>query len=607
MKIDVWAATQPAEFDDDANTSLSRVSLTDTKVMMVDDEPLMTDLIQSYLEDAGYTRFVISNDPREALALLRREEPGVLLLDLVMPEVSGFDLLAAIRADRALRYTPVIVLTASTGADAKLRALQLGATDFLAKPVDESELVLRVRNTLAFRRYHQQLINFDVVTGLPNQGPFDRGIEAMLARRDLVGGRVALFSVQVPECRHLRETVDQEAADRLAKAVAQRLTRFASAFEGDAMLATSAEQAPRTARLAADQFAVLLEGLADAERVAEAAQRLEAMLLEPVPLIPHDVVLTPWIGVSMSPGDGETAEALRKGADLASTHARSKGGKTFAFASAEQNAKSYERFRLGSQLHGAAQRGELRLHYQPKVDLASNRIVGAEALVRWQHPEHGLLSPARFIPLAEELGLIASLGNWVIEQGLRDLADWARAGHRDLRLAVNVAKAQFVSGDLCRTLRSAMLDSGMPASRLVIEITESMLMENVGAALAQMQELKALGVTLSIDDFGTGYSSLSYLKQFPVDELKVDRSFVMDLPGREADTAIVRAVIDLGHSLGMSVTAEGVETDVQRTCLKQLGCDTYQGFLFSRPVPAKDLLDLLSFDAPSLGMADRAL
>jgi predicted signal transduction protein with EAL and GGDEF domain len=604
MKTDVWAATRPAEVDD-AEGSLSRVSLTDSKVMMVDDEPLMTDLIHSYLEDAGYTRFVISNDPREALALLKREEPGVLLLDLMMPEVSGFDLLAAIRADRALRYTPVIVLTASSGADAKLRALQLGATDFLAKPVDESELVLRVRNTLAFRRYHHQLINFDAVTGLPNQRPFDRGLEAMLARRDLVGGKMALFSVHVPECRHLRETINQAAADGLAKAVAQRLSRFASALEADPMLATSTELAPRTARLAADQFAVLVEGLSDAEEVAKAAQRLQAVLLEPVQLTPHDVVLTPWIGVAMSPGDGDTVEALRQGADLASTHARTKNGGAFAFASAEQNARSYERFRLGSQLHGAAQRGELCLHYQPKLDLASNRIVGAEALVRWQHPEHGLLPPARFIPLAEELGLIGLIGDWVIEQALRDLSAWARAGYR-LQVAVNVAKAQFESGDLCGTLRRAMFDRGVPASQLVIEITESMLMENVRGALAQMQELKALGVTLSIDDFGTGYSSLSYLKQFPLDELKVDRSFIADLPGSHADLAIVRAVVELGHSLQMSVTAEGVETEGQRRCLGLLGCDTYQGFLFSRAVPAKDLLDALTASVPSRATPGRS-
>jgi diguanylate cyclase len=263
------------------------------------------------------------------------------------------------------------------------------------------------------------------------------------------------------------------------------------------------------------------------------------------------------------------------------------------FASHTLNAKSLERLTLGSQLRGAAQRGELRLHYQPKVEVKSNRIVGAEALVRWQHPTHGLLPPARFIQLAEEFGLIEGIGEWVIQQACDDAARWQRLGLGAVKIAVNVAKPQFASGSLCRVLRQAMFDSGVAAAQLVIELTESMLMDNVPANLAQLHELKSLGVTLSIDDFGTGYSSLSYLKRFPLDELKVDRSFVMDLPGQRADTAIVSTVIQLGHSLGMTVIAEGVETQAQLDCLRELGCDNYQGFLFSRPVPAEQLVAML--------------
>jgi EAL domain-containing protein (putative c-di-GMP-specific phosphodiesterase class I) len=249
---------------------------------------------------------------------------------------------------------------------------------------------------------------------------------------------------------------------------------------------------------------------------------------------------------------------------------------------------------LGSQLRGAAHRGELRLHYQPKLDVATNHIVGMEALVRWQHPDRGLVPPIEFISLAEELGLIGSIGQWVMERACRDTARWTKAGLGELKVAINVAKPQFLGGDLAGTLRQAMLESGLPARQLVVELTESMLMDDVHAGVSQMHKLKALGVTLSIDDFGTGYSSLSYLKTFPLDELKVDRSFIMDLPGRRGDVAIVRTVIDLGHSLGMSVTAEGVETDDQLECLEQLGCDRYQGFLFSRPLAAEQFEQLLS-------------
>ena len=248
MKDDIWALTQPAPIEDEpAVPAGARSPLLDAKVMMVDDEPLMTDLIQTHLEDAGYSNFVVSNDPRSALESLRRSEPGVLLLDLMMPHVSGFELLERIRADRELRYTPVIVLTAATGGDSKLRALQLGATDFLSKPVDASELVLRVRNTLAFHQYHNRLINYDPVTGLPNQRLFERGIDEMLARGALVGGMVALFSISVPECRKLREGLDTSIADTLAKALANRLERLADV--GGGALATSRERAPRVARL----------------------------------------------------------------------------------------------------------------------------------------------------------------------------------------------------------------------------------------------------------------------------------------------------------------------------------------------------------------------
>ena len=590
MTRDIWANTRPGGLDEEPS---ERSLLLDAKVMMVDDEPLMTDLIQAYLEDAGYTNFVLTNDPRDALRLLRSEEPGVLLLDLMMPHLSGFELLEAIRADEKLRYVPVIVLTAAAGADSKLRALRLGATDFLAKPVDESELVLRVRNTLAFHEYHNRMTNFDAVTRLPNQRLFDRGINEMVERRDLVGGVIALFSINVPECQLLRESLDQASADRLAKAIARRLELFASAMHSGSARSTSNERAPRVARLGNAQFGLVLEGLADTEVVETVTRRVLALLSEPVDLGVHEVGPKPWIGIAVAPADGNNAEVLRKGAELAATHGRQRGSVQFQFASAELNARSLAKMTLGLQLRGAAERGELRLHYQPKVDVSSNRIVGAEALVRWQHPEHGLVAPLRFIALAEEIGLIGAIGHWVMERACLDAAQWARAGLGELKVAINVAKPQFLLGDMSGDLRRVMAATGLPARQLIVELTESMLMDDVHASLALMHELKALGVTLSIDDFGTGYSSLSYLKRFPLAELKIDRSFVMDLPGGKIDVAIVRTVIELGHSLGMSVTAEGVETAEQLACLQQLGCDTYQGFLFSRPLPSDEFTRLL--------------
>ena len=587
MKNDVWAGealSAQAEVQ-------ARSPLLDVKVMMVDDEPLMTALIETHLDEAGYTNFVSCNDPREALALLRREQPGVLLLDLMMPQLSGFDVLEAIRADEELRYTPVIVLTAASGADVKLRALRLGATDFLSKPVDESELVLRVRNTLAFQQYAERALNHDPVTELPNERQFGRAVDAALQRAPRAGGMTALFSVEVPESRMLRESLGHRAADELARAVGRRLRHFA-AREAQT-LAPGSAGAPCVARLAADQYALLLESVPGIDAVEAAAGRLLQVLSEPVPLPLHEVVPTPWIGVALAPADGCDAETLRKSADLAAGQARQGGSLSVMFASQELNARSSERMTLAGQLRGAARRGELRLHYQPKVDFASGAVVGAEALVRWQHPEHGLLPPGKFISLAEEMGLIASIGEWVLGQACQDAAAWAHQGLGELKIAVNVAKPQFLAGKLCAVLQQALFDAGLPPRQLVIELTESMLIDDAGSAIALMQDLKGLGVTLSIDDFGTGYSSLTYLKRLPLDELKIDRSFVTDLPGSVADEAIARAIIQLGHSLGMSVIAEGVETTAQLASLRALGCDSYQGFLFSPPLPMADFVELV--------------
>jgi diguanylate cyclase len=595
MKTDAWVAGQnpDAEPDGPVGSGGLRSPLLDAKVMMVDDEPLMTALVETHLEDAGYTNFVTLNDPREALATMRREAPGVLLLDLMMPQMSGFEVLEAVRTDPELRYTPVIVLTAASGADAKLRALQLGATDFLSKPVDESELVLRVRNTLAFQQYTQRLINRDAVTDLPNAKPFLRDVDAALAAGRGQQRLTAFFSVEIAGQRQLAENLGQPLADQLARVLAQRLLRYADRESVLAAAGSGRLQEPLVARLDVDRFALLMQGLGNVEQVEAAAKRLLADLGEPVHLGTHELAPAACLGIALGGGDGGDAMTLRRSADQAATHARQAGLSPLQFASHEISARSLERITLGSQLRGAAQRGELRLHYQPKVDLADGRIVGAEALVRWQHAQHGLLPPQRFIALAEELGLITALGEWVAEQACRDAAAWAAAGHAHVKVAINVAKPQFLAGNLDQVLRGALFAAGLPAQRLVIELTESMLMDDVDGAIALMHSLKAMGLTLSIDDFGTGYSSLSYLKRFPLDELKIDRSFVKDLPGSPADLAIVRGVVDLGHNLGMSVIAEGVETTAQRDCLHGLGCDRYQGFLFSRPVPVERFLALL--------------
>ncbi len=602
MNHDFWATDLPG-----MSEPQGRSPLLDAKVMMIDDEPLMTALIEAHLEEAGYTDVAVSNDPMEALERVRAERPGVLLLDLMMPLRSGFEVLAAIRQDPSLRFLPVIVLTAATGADARLKALQLGATDFLAKPVDASELVLRVRNTLAFRHYHERLVNYDTVTGLPNHNLMERSITSMLKSRaaaDGPDGLVALFSLRMPLMQEVRESVDDAAADALARELGRRLEKVAERahrrLEGarrrDDSSGWSGERV-HLARVSIDQFTLLLDGFADTEDVERTALALSDAVACPVVLHCHEVVAQARIGIAVWPGDGQSAAALRQSAELAATHAAVDAGVPYRFSSTALNERSYARLMFGSQLRGAARRGELRLHYQPKLDVASRRIIGAEALVRWQHPEQGLLPPGAFIGLAEELGIIGEIGDWVMQSACEEAARWPTHGRAALSIAINVAKPQFALGDVASSLQRAVARSGIDPSRVVIELTESMLMEDLQASLETMRCLKALGATLAIDDFGTGYSSLGYLKRFPLDELKIDRSFVMDLPGGRLDAAIVRSVIELGHNLGMQVTAEGVEAPDQLEALRAFGCDNYQGFEFSRPLEPQAFLGLLAESA----------
>ena len=580
-------------------TGASHAALTNAKVMMIDDDPLMTGLVKKYLAGAGYSNFIATNDPREAMALMAQEKPDLLLLDVMMPHLPGFDLLATLRADAMLRLTPVIVLTAETSAASKKRSLELGANDFLSKPVDPSELVLRVRNTLAYLQYQYRLTNFDIATSLPGHRLFDGNVDALLVRRHSAADLVTLFVVTVPECQQLAESLGQESADTLAKVMATRLERFLVSEEVLWASTVISERLPCIARLDSQRFALALEGMNDAEAIEAAARRLLAVLCEPVTVGRHQVSPNASIGISACPADGESGSELRQGAALAATQAGQQQGEArFWFASAELSLKSYERVSLGSQLRDAAVKGELELHYQPKLDFETRRIVGAEALIRWRHPTLGLIPAGDVIALAQEQGMAASIGEWVFERACVDAASWAQADFDHLKVSVNVGKAHLHAPRFCGFIKDTLQSSGLQPGQLVIEITEDILLDDMQASVTLLKELKGLGLGLSMDDFGTGYSPLGNIKYFPFDELKIDRSFVMDLPGRKADMAVTRTIIELAHRLGMAVTAKGVETVEQLACLKHMECDGYQGYVFSPALPTAEFIDLLTAGQP---------
>lgn len=424
----------------------------------------------------------------------------------------------------------------------------------------------------------------DPVTGLANRDRFTKRLEGLLphvlARKD---GALGLLHLSCDQVRQTRETLGPRATDNLLRQIAQRLGALLAGQPGLERLSADALD---LARVGDQDFALLMPDLPHAENAADLAKQCLQVLAEPIEVEGHPIFLSPSIGIALAPNDGRHADSLLKSADMACSKAQASNGKTrYEFFSEEMTARSLERLTLTHQLRRALERDELRLHYQPKVCLRTGAIKGAEALVRWQHPEHGLLLPGRFITVAEESGLIGDIGAWVLDEACRQANIWRTQGLGQLKIAVNVARPQFEDGQLCSRLQHLLQSTGLPPSWLMMELTESMLVQDAAKALQQMHDLRALGVGLSIDDFGTGYSSLSYLKRFPASELKVDRSFIIDLPKHDKDRAIVQTVVTLGHSLGMDVVAEGIETPEQHRILQHIGCDVFQGFLFSKAVP----------------------
>jgi diguanylate cyclase (GGDEF)-like protein len=572
-----------------------RRSVVDATILMVDDDESTVDVIQAYLQDAGFNNFVGTSDSAAALELISRRRPDLVLLDLMMPQVDGFDILKGMRADAELRYIPAIVLTSSTDADVKLTALELGATDFLAKPPDSSELALRVRNILVAKAYQDRLAYTDLLTGLPNRRMFTEQLQRVLQRTGRDARSCAMLHVEVDRLKHVSEALGNRVGDELLRAVADRLEGAVRATDPVARLHDS-DLASIPARLGGGEFGVLIANLSDPENAGSVARRLIGAVQEPLNAMGHELFVTASVGIALFPGDAGDEETLLKHAEAAAVNARQTGASSYAFFSPETQKRSLERLTLETQLRKALDRGQLHLAYQPKVDVTSGRILGAEVLLRWRHPELGNVPPDRFIPVAEGANLMGPIGDWVLRTACSQLRLWAASGLRHMSLAVNVSAQQFRQRGLLGSVREAVAVSGVDPRRLTLELTESMLMDNADENVQALRELKALGLQLSIDDFGTGYSSFSYLRRFPIDELKIDRSFLTDLSASEDRSnaaRIVRTVILLAHGLGLRVVAEGVEREDQLAFLREQGCDAFQGFLVSRPVPPAAFLDLV--------------
>ncbi len=452
---------------------------------------------------------------------------------------------------------------------------------------DETEKAIRMIGTVQDITEHRRAIerlnylaNYDTLTGLPNRVLLqDRLNLAMLDadRRDRI---VAVMFLDLDRFKIINDTLGHDVGDALLKSVAERLTTCVRA--GDAI-----------SRLGGDEFTIILANVAHVDDVARVAQKIIDSFTPPFNIAGRELFMSTSIGITLYPFDDNKLDSLLRNADAAMYHAKEMGRNTFQFYTAELNRRTAKRLRLETALRHALERNELLLHYQPQVNLKTGKIIGAEALLRWQHPEMGLIPPLDFIPLAEETGLIIPIGEWVLRTACRQAQAWHREGFPRFQVAVNLSGRQLQHLDLAKLVKKVLKESGLDPRYLDLELTESLLMHNTGDTLTAMEELHTHGVAFSMDDFGTGYSSLSYLKRFPIDTLKIDQSFVRDIPTDPDDAAIAQAIIAMAHSLGIKVIAEGVETVKQLAFLRVNKCDGMQGYYYSKPVLADKMTGLL--------------
>ena len=433
----------------------------------------------------------------------------------------------------------------------------------------------------------QFLSNYDRLTGLANRAQFREKLHKSLALARLNRERVALVCLDLDRFRPINDSLGHEIGDKLLFQAAERLR----ALDIDESM---------LARVGGDEFTLIIDNFRNAADVEALAEDIIQALKKPFNINGHELLLGVSIGVSVFPDNAKEAQALINQGDLAVHQAKRMGGNNVQFFRNDMRAASVEQLALETSLRKAIFKNEFVVHYQAKVDLSGNRISGCEALVRWQHPTMGLLPPKDFIPLAEESGLISAISEWVLERSCRQAAQWAKQGN-PVCVSVNLSAQQFRKGDIVTIVDRVLELTELAPELLELELTESLIMEDLDKNIEVLRQLRERGVSLSLDDFGTGYSSLSYLKRFPVDTLKIDRSFVEDLHNSSDDAAITQAIIDMAHSLKMKVVAEGVEEDGQLTLLRRMGCDAIQGYLISRPVPEPDFLKLLKSSRQATG------
>ncbi|MGB3403120.1 MAG: EAL domain-containing protein [Microcoleaceae cyanobacterium] len=556
------------------------------KILVIEDDPLLLEILLKLLTAEGfYVQGV--GEGYQGVELAKNFHPDLILCDLVIPGLDGYSVLKQLKQDTKTNLIPFICLTARNGRTDIRRIMELGGDDYLTKPFTKAELLGAISSQLQkkerIQQQSQQVLHdaikqlndqvyYDSLTNLPNRRilhhQFQQAINHQLQDRHFVP--VSVLSIDRLE--YYKQSLGIDYSNRLIQAVVERLT-LAVGENG------------LVVRLNSEQIALILEPITQKSEINQQIEWLLNSLSQPLQILQYQIIVTACLGIAFYPEDEQDFDHLLTQANAALHVAKQQGNNRYILYTSEISAGIQDRWQLENDLRHALMHNELIIHYQPQLELQTDNRISAEALVRWQHPSLGLMSPSQFLPLAEETGLIVYLDEWVIQQVSQQARYWQTQGIQ-LSISVNVSALELTQRNLCRSILQILKNTGLDPNYLELELTESILVENPTQASHTLRELKALGIKLALDDFGTGYSSLSYLQQFPFDSLKIDRSFVHNVAMNPKNAAIVIATIQMAHGLGLQVVAEGVETEADKVFLQQHHCDRIQGFLFSRPVEA---------------------
>jgi len=554
------------------------------RVLLVEDSPAAVRLLRERCAELPDVLFLIHDafNLESAMQLITDKHFDVILLDLMLPDSLGIETLHRMHSHAP--DIPIIVLTGIADDALALAAMRQGAQDYLLKGQLDINLLSRsIRYTIERKRAEveiKKLAYYDALTGLPNRVLFtDRLKQAIvMAERDMKG--LALLFLDLDRFKYVNDTLGHAYGDRLLKISADRIQGCLRVTD-------------TVARLGGDEFVIILPLLAGSEDASKVADKILETLRKPVQLENHTIYTSASIGIALYPQNGATVDTLLKNADISMYQAKEKGRNNYQFFTEDMNEQALARQMIESSMRHAMTQSEFFLVYQPLFDFASRRVIGLEALIRWRHPQHGDMMPSQFIGVAEETGMIIPIGEWVLRTACRQAGQWHQCSPEGLRISVNISASQFMHDSFLGTVKSVLEESDLPAGCLELELSESSIMERAERNFHVLTRLKEMGVSVAIDDFGTGYSFLSCLKDFPIDRVKIDGSFMQDITPDGDNAAIVEAIILMAHTLKLNVAAEGIEHEKQFSFLHRHKCDELQGFLMCRPLLPEDILPLL--------------